>query len=75
MASAYIPMATILQGATYEAAKFVEEPITFGAVETDLRADLLLIQGNPLIDPQAVHRIEAVFLSGTRIERDPSRLP
>ncbi|NCG19810.1 MAG: amidohydrolase family protein [Rhodobacterales bacterium] len=75
MASAYIPMATILQGATFEAAKFVEEPITFGAVESGLRADLLLVRGNPIVEPQAVHRIEAVFLSGRRIERDPSRLP
>lgn len=75
MASAYIPMATILQGATFEAAKFVQEPITFGAVEAGLRADLLLVRGNPLVDPQAVHHIEAVFLSGTKVERDPNRLP
>lgn len=54
----------ILTGATSRAAKLFLEKPGFGVVLEGNRADLLLIDGNPLEDITAVHRIQKVVLNG-----------
>ena len=35
-------------------------------------ADILAVLGNPLDDPSTLHRINAVFVRGTRLEHIPN---
>lgn len=62
-----------LQAATSAAARFVtgqDEP-EFGIVLEGRRADLLLVNGNPLIEPAALHDIVLVIKDGRVLERHP----
>lgn len=62
-----------LRAATSAAARFVSgqsEP-EFGIVRDGSRADLILVKGNPLIEPAAVHAIELVIKDGQILERHP----
>jgi len=62
-----VPMDELLQAATFHAARFLEEPVSFGVIEEGLRGDLVLVEGDPLTNPEAVHRVKEVFLSGRRV--------
>ena len=61
-----------LRSATYDAARFLAgEAADFGEIAPGKRADLLLVDGDPVADVAAADRIRAVFLDGVRLERYP----
>ena len=61
--------AEVLQAATYKAAHYLEASPDFGSIEPGKRADLVLVEGNPLDDIGATSKIADVFLGGVRLER------
>jgi hypothetical protein len=46
-------------------------PTDFGVIEVGKRADLLLVEGNPVMEVAALSRIRDVILGGVRLERTP----
>lgn len=70
LVEAGVPNAEVLQGATWLPAKFMHgEGAEYGAIAVGKRADLVLVDGNPLEDIAAASRIERVFQAGRAIER------
>ncbi len=66
-----------LQAATSAAARFVsgqEEP-DFGIVRVGSRADLVIVNGNPLAEPRALDDIRYVIKDGWVLERHPLAPP
>lgn len=62
-----------IRAATLDAARFLadgEEP-DFGDVAVGMRADLVLVEGDPTRDVAALEDIREVFLAGVPIERAP----
>jgi hypothetical protein len=62
-----------LQAATSAAARFVsgqDEP-EFGILVEGRRADLLMVNGNPLAEPEALHWIALVIKDGRVLQRRP----
>ncbi len=59
-----IPPAEALAAATREAARFSGELEEWGTIEVGKRADLLLLQGNPLSDVRNVRRPAGVMVRG-----------
>lgn len=55
---------TVLSAATRNPAEFFNRSGEFGTVEVGKRADLLLVDGNPLDDIRNVHRQSGVMLRG-----------
>jgi imidazolonepropionase-like amidohydrolase len=53
-----------IKAGTADAAKFLRQEHEFGRVATGLRADLLLVDANPLTDVQNVSKIAGVFAGG-----------
>lgn len=53
-----------LKAGTRDAAEFLEALDTFGTVAIGRRADLLLVEGNPLVDVRNVARRAGVMLRG-----------
>jgi imidazolonepropionase-like amidohydrolase len=53
-----------LAAATREAARFVGQESLWGTVEPGKRADLLLLEGNPLADITATRRIAGLVAQG-----------
>jgi len=45
------------------------KPVDTGAVAQGLRADLLLVHGDPMVDINAIHRIVQVVHGGVRLDR------
>lgn len=66
-----IPAAKLLRAATASAAKFLEPEGRFGRVQAGYRADLLLVRGDPTRSIRELAAIEAVFLEGRPLEREP----
>jgi imidazolonepropionase-like amidohydrolase len=65
-----VPNADILLGATAVPAHFMAGPnATFGTIEPGKRADLVLLDGNPLEDITATSRIAQVMQRGVVLER------
>jgi imidazolonepropionase-like amidohydrolase len=64
-----IPSAAALQGATYNAARFLRADQRIGLLRKGYEASLLLVDGNPLQDISATERISSVFFKGERIDR------
>ncbi len=64
-----LPNAEVLQAATYKGAHYLEANPDFGSIEPGKRADLVLVEGNPLDDITATSKIDEVFLGGVRLER------
>lgn len=62
--SAGITPFQILQAATYNAARFFKATNEWGSIQPGLRADLVLINGNPLADPANLSRVTTVFVGG-----------
>jgi imidazolonepropionase-like amidohydrolase len=50
--------------ATREAALFLRQPREFGVIAAGGRADLLIVRGNPLADPNALRALEGVMARG-----------
>jgi imidazolonepropionase-like amidohydrolase len=55
---------TVLSAATRNPAEFFGRSAEFGTVEVGKRADLLLVDGNPLEDIRNVHRQAGVMVRG-----------
>jgi Amidohydrolase family len=60
-----IPPAKALQIATWNAAHLLDQNADFGAVAAGKRADLLLVDGNPLERISDIRRCRLVFKNGT----------
>jgi imidazolonepropionase-like amidohydrolase len=59
-----------LRSATTEAASAMREPAEFGQVREGMRADLLLLDGNPLEDVVAIRQNRGVMAHGFWLTRD-----
>jgi imidazolonepropionase-like amidohydrolase len=71
MGRAGVPTAEVLRAATINPARLLtgsEDP-EFGSIRIGKRADLILVEGNPLADITAVHDIREVVLGGRRLVR------
>lgn len=69
--AAGLPTADVLRAATIHPARFLtgsDDP-DFGTVQPGKRADLVLVEGNPLADLSAVHKIQDVIFGGVRLVR------
>jgi imidazolonepropionase-like amidohydrolase len=64
-----IPAWVALQAATANGAKLLRGEQHFGTIRKGLDADLLLIDGNPLLDITATERISLVVVKGERVHR------
>ena len=58
-----------LRCATTEAARFLGQSGEWGTVAVGKRADLVLVQGNPLTDIESLKNLEAVFINGFHLTR------
>jgi imidazolonepropionase-like amidohydrolase len=54
----------ILQAATINAARYLKQDGKWGSVETNKDANLILLSANPLIDIEAITKVEGIFLNG-----------
>jgi imidazolonepropionase-like amidohydrolase len=61
--------AAALQTATVNPAKFLHLDETLGTVTVGKRADLLLLDANPLVDIANIRRVNAVVLGGKPLQR------
>lgn len=59
-----------LQSATKSPAEFLHSTRDFGTVENGKRADLVLLDANPLDDIHNTRKIQAVILGGKLLDRD-----
>jgi Amidohydrolase family len=59
----------ILKIATYNGALYVNQAETLGVVQKGARADLLLLDANPLDDLQNLKKVAGVFKSGTFLDK------
>ena len=64
-----------IRAATSGGAEFLEEAAEIGTIAPGRRADLLLVDGNPLEDVEALRSIRTVILRGSWIPLDGSRAP
>jgi cytosine/adenosine deaminase-related metal-dependent hydrolase len=71
--AAGLSRAEAIRAATFDAAVFVtgQDDPDFGSLEVGKRADLLLVEGNPLDDLDALSAIREVIISGVPLERMP----
>ena len=58
--------------ATYNGAKYLERDTEIGTIETGKRADMVLIKGNPSMDPEAFRQMTIIFKNG--VGYDSSKL-
>jgi imidazolonepropionase-like amidohydrolase len=64
-----IPPAVALQAATYAAARLLRAENRLGSIRQGNDADLLIVDGNPLEDINAVERVSVVFFKGENVDR------
>jgi imidazolonepropionase-like amidohydrolase len=64
-----IPPVVALAGATGNAAKLLHADNRIGFVKKGYEATLLLVDGNPLKDINAIESVSRVFLKGERVDR------
>ena len=71
LVSAGLTPGEAIRAATLDSATYLANgrPIEFGAVRVGLRADLLLVEGDPTEDISRLQDIREVILGGTPIER------
>lgn len=75
LAAAGLTPVEVIRAATLLPARFLtrsQEP-EFGEIAVGRRADLLLVEGDPLLDLVALDRIREVIARGRRLERIPVR--
>ena len=68
-AQAGIPPAAALQAATYNAARLLHVENRMGSIRPGNDADLLLVDGNPLQEIDAIENVSAVFFKGEHVDR------
>ncbi len=59
-----------LQAATLNPARYLEQEDEYGTVETGKRADLVLLEANPLEDIRNTRRIAAVVVAGKLLQKN-----
>jgi imidazolonepropionase-like amidohydrolase len=64
-----VPAPVALQAATYNAALLLRAENRIGSIQKGNDADLLLVDGNPLEDINAIERISIVFFKGEHLNR------
>lgn len=64
LSRAGIPNDALLRMATSEAARFLDEEGEFGVVAVGARADLILVEGDPLTDLEVLRRPSYVMVNG-----------
>ena len=67
--AAGIPPAAALQAATWNAARLLRADSRLGLIAKGHDADLLIVDGNPLVDITVTERISVVVFKGERIRR------
>jgi imidazolonepropionase-like amidohydrolase/ABC-type multidrug transport system permease subunit len=67
--AAGIPATVALEAATYNSAHLLRADDHIGLIAPGHDADLLLVDGNPLDDINAIERISDVFFKGEKIDR------
>lgn len=70
-----IPAPTLLHRATVDAARLLSATPDFGALAIGMRADVLVVAGDPLRELSALRGIQHLFLSGREIPRLVSPSP
>jgi Amidohydrolase family len=70
MVQAGVPTYAVLEAATKNAAAFFGQEAEFGTVAVGKRADLILVEGNPLEDIRNVHRQAGVMVRGHWLPKD-----
>jgi imidazolonepropionase-like amidohydrolase len=70
MVAAGLPPWAVLTAATRNPAEYFGRSSEFGTVEPGKRADLILIEGNPLEDIRNVHRQAGVMVRGQWLSAD-----
>ena len=61
--------AEAVKAATWNSAEFLGQTATSGSIEEGKRADLILLEGNPLADVRNTQNIAAVVLNGRYLDR------
>jgi len=64
-----LSQADVLQAATLQAARHLQLQESHGSVEVGRAADLVLLDGDPLLDTGNTRRIHAVLLAGHLYDR------
>jgi imidazolonepropionase-like amidohydrolase len=64
-----IPSWKVLTMATSEAARFLDPAADFGRVGRGMRADLVLVDGDPLAEITNTQKIVAVWQAGRKVQR------
>jgi imidazolonepropionase-like amidohydrolase len=64
-----IPAPVVLQAATHNGARLLRAYGRFGSIRKGLEANVLLVDGNPLEDINAMERISLVVFKGERVRR------
>jgi imidazolonepropionase-like amidohydrolase len=70
MVESGISNSDVIQAATIENARFFRIEDRLGSIEKGKIADLILINGNPLVDIKATRNIERVMLNGVWVSSD-----
>ena len=65
-----MPPAAALQTATINPARYLGREASFGSVQPGRRADLILLDANPLDDIRNIGRIRAVVVAGRLLDRN-----
>lgn len=63
--------AEVLRAATLEGAKYFRADDRLGSIEAGKRADLVLVDGNPLNDISMMRRVKRVMLNGQWVDMTP----
>ncbi len=61
----------VLRAATWGNRTFLDPQGKFGAIVEGWQADLLMVEGNPVVDPEAMHAVVDVWIDGRRVVRRP----
>ena len=70
MVQAGVPTYAVLEAGTKNAAAFFGQEAEFGTVAVGKRADLILVEGNPLEDVRNVHRQAGVMVRGRWLPKE-----
>ncbi|OGO62446.1 MAG: hypothetical protein A2032_03475 [Chloroflexi bacterium RBG_19FT_COMBO_49_13] len=63
--------AQAIKALTSAAAKFLGMEVQVGSIKAGLKADLVAVQGNPLVDIYAISNVQSVYKDGKEIYRKP----